>query len=215
LSAIGCNDDRAERADVTIESSLDQRGAMARSTADVLAAIGQRIRSARTAQGMTLQTLAAAASLSPSMLSLVERGRATPSIGSLIVIANCLGVTVSDIMASEPAPNAGVVVRGADQQVVKMASDVIRRIVREDRARGVSIAINEYQPNTGNSERPVSHGGYEYGFVLDGTLTVDVDGTTFVLNSGDLISYSSRTPHKLWNYGADKVRTLWINLKRD
>jgi uncharacterized cupin superfamily protein len=46
-------------------------------------------------------------------------------------------------------------------------------------------------------------------------LTVDVDGTTFVLNSGDLISYSSRTPHKLWNYGADKVRTLWINLKRD
>jgi len=61
----------------------------------------------------------------------------------------------------------------------------------------------------------VSHGGYEYGFVLDGTLTVDVDGTTFVLNSGDLISYSSRTPHKLWNYGADKVRTLWINLKRD
>jgi len=57
--------------------------------------------------------------------------------------------------------------------------------------------------------------GYEYGFVLEGTLSVEVDGTPYVLGRGDLISYSSRKPHRLWNYTDEKVRTLWFNLQRD
>jgi transcriptional regulator with XRE-family HTH domain len=200
---------------VSIESSLQASEEVAQATADILAAIGERIRSARLAQGMTLQALAAASNLSPSMLSLVERGRATPSIGSLVVIANCLGVAMSDLVASGSPANPGVVVRVADQQIVEMANHVIRRIIREDRVRGVSIAINEYQPDTGNSDQAVSHDGYEYGFVLEGTLSVEVDGTPFVLRPGDLISYSSRKPHRLWNYSKHKVRTLWFNLQRD
>jgi transcriptional regulator with XRE-family HTH domain len=200
---------------VSIESTFPATDDVAQATADILAAIGERIRTARLAQGMTLQSLAAAANLSPSMLSLVERGRATPSIGSLVVIANCLGVAMSDLVAPGPPANPGVVVRVADQQIVEMANHVIRRIIREDRVRGVSIAINEYQPDTGNSDQPVSHDGYEYGFVLEGTLSVEIDGTPFVLSRGDLISYSSRKPHRIWNYSKDKVRTLWFNLQRD
>lgn len=200
---------------MSIDGTFSVAEETAQTTADILAAIGDRIRSARLAQAMTLQALASAANLSPSMLSLVERGRATPSIGSLIVIANCLGVTMSDIIAPRPVANPGIVVRAADQQIIETANHVVRRILREDRARGVSIAINEYQPNTGNSDRPVSHDGYEYGYVLEGTLSVEVDGTSYVLTPGDLISYNSRKPHKLWNYGADRVRTLWFNLQRD
>jgi transcriptional regulator with XRE-family HTH domain len=203
------------RQGVSIESTLPAAGEVTQATADILATIGERIRSARQGQGMTLQTLASASNLSVSMLSLVERGRATPSIGSLVAIANCLGVTMSDIVAPGPSANPGIVVRVADQQIVETANHVIRRIIREDRTRGVSIAVNEYEPNTGNSEQPVSHDGYEYGFVLEGTLSVEVDGTPFELGRGDLISYSSRKPHKLWNYGTEKVRTLWFNLQRD
>jgi transcriptional regulator with XRE-family HTH domain len=200
---------------VSIEGSLQASEEVAQATADIVVAIGERIRSARLSQGMTLQALAAAANLSASMLSLVERGRATPSIGSLVVIANSLGVTMSDLVAPGPPADPGVVVRVADRQIIQTANNVIRGIIREDRARGVSIAINEYQPNTGNSDQPVAHDGYEYGFVLEGTLSVEVDGTPFVLNRGDLISYSSRTPHRLWNYTDEKVRTLWFNLQRD
>lgn len=203
------------RKGVSILSTLPATHDVAQATADMLAAIGERIRTARLAQGMTLQSLAAAANLSPSMLSLVERGRATPSIGSLVVISNCLGVAMSDLVAAGSSANHGVVVRVADQQIVETANHVIRRIIREDRARGVSIAINEYQPNTGNSDQPVSHDGYEYGFVLEGTLSVEVDGTPFALARGDLISYSSRKLHRLWNYTNENVRTLWFNLQRD
>ncbi len=185
------------------------------STAAALAAIGARMREARLGRDMTLQALADACGLSPSMLSLVERGRASPSIGSLIVIANALGVPMSELVVDQPADDEKLVVRPSEQKLVETAAHVIRRIIREDRTRGVSIALNEYAPHTGATEKPITHNGFEYGFVLDGKLTVEVDGTTHVLERGDLISYNSRRPHRIWNHGKQQVRTLWINLERD
>ncbi len=185
------------------------------STASALVAIGARIREQRQAREMTLQALAGACGLSPSMLSLVERGRASPSIGSLIVIANALGVQMSELIVEQLADEEELVVRASDRTAIETASHVIRRLIKEDRSRGVSIATNFFFNDTGTTEKPITHDGYEYGFVLDGTLTVEVDGICHILEPGDLISYSSRRPHRIWNRGERKVRTLWINVQRD
>jgi transcriptional regulator with XRE-family HTH domain len=200
---------------VTIEFSPELPDDVAETTASTLVAIGERIREVRQARNMTLQVLADSTKLSVSMLSLVERGRASPSIGSLIVIASALGITMSDLIASEPNADEELVVRASQHHVVETPKHVVRRLIREDRTRGLSIAINEYEPNTGNSDSALSHAGFEYGFVLEGVLTVEVDKTSHILKSGDLISYNSRRPHKIWNYGRRKVRTLWFNLDRD
>ena len=58
---------------VAIETSEEASNA-------VIAAIGNRLRNFRQERQMTLQELADVTDLSPSMLSLVERGRAAPSI---------------------------------------------------------------------------------------------------------------------------------------
>lgn len=164
---------------------------------------------------MTLQALAGASDLSPSMLSLVERGRASPSIGSLVVIASALGVTMSDLIKAEPASDERLVVRASDQRAVETTGHVVRRLLREDRSRGVSVALNEYEPHTGNAIKPLSHDGFEYGFILEGTLTVEVDGVAYQLHPGDLIAYDSQRPHRFWNNGEARVRTLWFNLQRE
>jgi transcriptional regulator with XRE-family HTH domain len=184
-------------------------------TASALIAIGLRIKEIRLARGMTLQTLSDASGLSPSMISLVERGRASPSIGSLVVIASSLGVMMSELVRAEPTPEEKLVVRASETRPIETAQHVIRRVLREDRSRGLSVAVNEYAPNTGSADRPFTHEGFEYGFVLEGQLTVTVEETPYVLEPGDLISYRSRRPHRLWNYSAVRVRTLWINLTRD
>src|SRR3954469_23231674 len=99
--------------------------------ASALTAIGLRIKEIRLARGMTLQSVSDVSGLSPSMLSLVERGRASPSIGSLVVIASALGVTMSDLVAHEPTPEERLVVRSADAKAVETAQHVIRRVLRE------------------------------------------------------------------------------------
>jgi transcriptional regulator with XRE-family HTH domain len=200
---------------VNIATTIKSTDEMTETMAATLAAIGVRIRSARIARSMTLQALADVSGLSPSMLSLVERGRASPSIGSLIVIADALSVAMSDLIVTDSSVKEKVVVRPDDQRVVETAQHVVRRLLREDRARAVSVAINEYAPNTGSAPAPISHAGFEYGFVLDGELTVEIDGTSHQVEKGDLISYSSRRQHRIWNHGKRKARTLWFNLGHD
>ncbi|MGX5773889.1 helix-turn-helix domain-containing protein [Methylorubrum zatmanii] len=196
------------------EPTVATAAEIAENTAATLATIGLRIREARNTRNMTLQSLAAASGLSTSMLSLVERGRASPSIGSLIVIASALGITMSELVASEPTPDEKLVVRAGEPPAIETAQHVIRRLMRDDRARGVTVAVNEYQPRTGSNDRPVTHSGFEYGYVLEGRLTVEVDGAVYILNPGDLISYLSQRPHRIWNHGTTVVRTLWFNIDR-
>lgn len=192
----------------TVDSSND-------ATAMALTAIGSRIKEIRVSRAMTLQALSETSGVSPSMLSLVERGRASPSIGTLVVIASSLGVTMSDLVAADVAPDENLVVRASEPKGIETAQHVIRRVLREDRSRGLSIAVNEYAPATGNADQPISHDGFEYGFILEGQLTVTVDGATYILDAGDLISYSSRRSHRIWNYSNARVRTIWFNLRRD
>jgi transcriptional regulator with XRE-family HTH domain len=190
-------------------------GEIAETTASTLAAIGLRIRELRQSRGLTLQEIADVSGLSTAMLSLVERGRASPSIGSLIVIASALGVSMSDLLVTGAASEEKIVVRASEARVVETAQHVVRRLMREDRSRGVSVAVNEYAPHTGSAEHPITHDGLDHPHLKERVAFVEVDGIKHVLRQGDLIAYSSRRKHKLWNHGKTKVRTLWFNLDRD
>ena len=180
---------------------------------DAIALIGGRIRNLRKMRSMSLRALAESTGISMSMLSLVERGKASPSIGTLMAICSALEVHMGDLLA--PAlVKVEPVSRVAEQSVFRTKEGVQRRILRDDRLNGVEIAINEYAARTGSAPVPVHHEGHEYGIVLDGELTVELDGNTHKLKGGDLISYDSARGHRIWNYTGRRARALWINLRR-
>ena len=183
-------------------------------TENAIALIGHRIRDLRTMKSMPLRELAESTGLSMSMLSLVERGKTSPSIGTLIAICSALDVHMGDILA--PADRAPIepVSRADDQAVFQTKEGVERRILGDDRVNGIEIAINHYLPQTGSAPVPVHHHGHEFGVVLDGELTVELDGKTHTLKRGDMISYDSARSHRIWNYSGEQARALWINLRR-
>lgn len=198
--------DRAALTDAAAETSGE-----AAEHHPVIAAIGQRVRELRGERGLTLQALSEAAGISQSMLSLVERGKASASIGTLFSIATALGVRASDLFDDDAArEHSGLVIRAAEQPLYEIEAGVTWRVVRRDRVRGLEIVVNEYAPGTGSTRSPIQHQGYEYGVVLDGALTIDINDTRHVLRRGDTIAYSSAKPHRLWNYGRTRTRALWI-----
>ncbi len=67
-------------------------------TTEALKGIGSNIRRFRLENDMTLKMLGVATGLSTSMLSLVERGLSSPSIGSLITICSALGIQMGDLV---------------------------------------------------------------------------------------------------------------------
>ena len=143
-------------------------------TEETLYEIGRNIRRFRVERGMTLKMLGAATGLSTSMLSLVERGLSSPSIGSLITICSALGIQMSDLIVQDSQSPKGHLSRVDDQPVISTMEGVARTILRDDKIRGIEIAINNYEPNSGSSEQPLSHAGHEYGIVLDGSVVVEV-----------------------------------------
>jgi DNA-binding XRE family transcriptional regulator len=64
-------------------------------------ALGTEIRARRKALGLTQES--AARPMGRSFLSLVERGRLTPSLGSLLIIAQRLDTSAADILRSVDA----------------------------------------------------------------------------------------------------------------
>ena len=74
--------------------------------ADVSTQLGARIRTLRKEAGLTVRGLAARVDLSPSLISQIERGRATPSVGTLFSIATTLGLSIADLFADPATPAA-------------------------------------------------------------------------------------------------------------
>ena len=75
-----------------------------------LDAVGQKLRRARLAAGISVREMARRVDLSPSFISQVELGRTKPSVGTLYSIATELGVPLDDLMPlaqTEPGTAAG------------------------------------------------------------------------------------------------------------
>lgn len=179
-----------------------------------VAHVGNQIRALRGSRNLTLQALAESTGLSSSMLSLVERGKTSPSIGTLVAISSALGVHMSDLFDDKHEKFQEPVTRMEDQQVYVTALGVKRRVAKIDNERGTELVINEYEPGTGSGAEPIHHSGYEYGIVLEGRLRVEVSGEPYDLKPGDCISYDSMLPHRIVNQGRKHVRAVWVNLDR-
>jgi transcriptional regulator with XRE-family HTH domain len=177
-----------------------------------LTELGGRIRSLRAEQGLTLQTVAERTGLSSSMVSMVERGRTSPSIGTLVAIASALGVHMADLFELEVDGSRDAVQRAAEHQVVETANGVLRRLVQVDPRRGVELVVNEYAPGTASAVQVTHHGGYEYGYVLEGVLTVELQNAVHHLEPGDSIAFESTRPHRIVNDGTVQARAVWVNL---
>lgn len=173
--------------------------------------VGAQIRQIRKRRNMTLQQLGAETGTSVSMLSMLERGVATPSIGTLVAISSALGTHMSDLFDTESAHRSPVH-RLSDQTEVETVPGVLRRLVHNDPTRGLEMVVNEYEAGTSSGTAPTHHSGMEFGIVLTGTLIVQLDGVDHTLGPGDAIHYPSTTPHLISNLGRAKARAIWVNL---
>lgn len=65
---------------------------------EVYAVLGQRIRDQRKARGLKQVELANICDVEPSNLNRIEKGRTNPTIRTLTLIANALGMSLSTLM---------------------------------------------------------------------------------------------------------------------
>ncbi|MGB7094027.1 MAG: helix-turn-helix domain-containing protein, partial [Anaerolineales bacterium] len=77
--------------------------------------VGVRLRELRTERGLSMRALARLSGLSTNALSMVERGKTSPSVSTLYKLSEALEVPITAFFRTEP-PREAIVYRKADRR---------------------------------------------------------------------------------------------------
>jgi DNA-binding transcriptional MerR regulator len=180
-------------------------------TAGAGGALGSRLREQRNQRAYSLRALAAAAGLSPSLVSGVERGAVQPSLASLQKLSAALGTSVAELVAV-PAPACQVI--GGEVVPLDLPVPGVRI---EDLAGGARLLEPQrfsVDPGHGSGGE-YAHDGEEFLYVIEGTLAITLDGREhFDVDEGMSLCFESTRRHRWWNPGTVVTKVLWINTPR-
>lgn len=188
--------------------------------------IGDRLREVRLEAGISQRELARRVGLSASLISQLENGLSKPSVGTLYSIVTELNVSVERVIRgdghtgvapkTEPESISGPLVHPEDRATIDLASGVRWEQLTSEREDGVDFLHTIY--DVGGSSTPetslMRHNGREYGYVISGTLGIQIGFEEYVMNPGDSIAFDSTTPHRLYNAGDEPVHSVWFVIGR-
>lgn len=99
-----------------------------------LKAVGLRIKEAREAKNLTQEDLAALVDLSPTHISVIERGIKAVKLDKFVAIANALDVSADTLLVDVVTRSVDGVTNELSEAIKKYPPDEQRRIVRAIRA---------------------------------------------------------------------------------
>lgn len=195
---------------------------------ETLAGIAGRLREERTKAGISQRELARRLGLSPSMISQLESGLTKPSVGTLYAIVTELDLSLDRLIRGEeyldgertyPAAEEvmPLVVHPGERQSIDLASGVTWEELTATSEDDVDFLKAIYE--VGGASTPdgslMRHHGREYGYVMSGTLGIQIGFQEYELTSGDSIAFDSTRPHRLFNKGGEPVHAIWFVAGRD
>ena len=158
--------------------------------------IGSKIKELRMKNGLTQEELADRSELSKGFISQLERNLTSPSITTLMDILQCLGTSIGEFFNEAP-----------DEQIVFGKQDYF---VKEDTEykNEIKWIIPNAQKNTiepiyltlqaGGSTCPdTPHEGEEFGYILQGTVSILLGNKTYKAKKGESFYYTADKTHFL------------------
>ncbi len=174
------------------QSELEARAG----TDSVARAIGGRIKQGRNSRGWTLDQLAGRSGVSRRMLVSIEQGAANPSIATLLLISDALGIGLPALVDMDRSPVLRVTRAGA--------APVLWRGERGGQAVLVAgtdppdvTELWDWTLGPGESHSSEAHaaGTRELLLVLDGEVELRAGQHAEVLATGDSASFAGDLPH--------------------
>jgi transcriptional regulator with XRE-family HTH domain len=191
--------------------------------------IGPRLREERERVRISQRELARRLGVSPSLISQIESGQSKPSVSTLYAIVTELNVSLDHVFRHAgdgqvtnggsghiPEPEADPVVHPSDRHVIDLASGVRWERLTSHQHEDVDFLHVVYEVGVSSSgdDKLMRHDGREYGYVISGTLKVQIGFIQRELGPGDSIAFDSTQPHRLWNEGDEPAHGIWFVVGR-
>ncbi|HHY96919.1 MAG TPA: cupin domain-containing protein [Acholeplasma sp.] len=174
--------------------------------------IGKKIRALRLGNNLTQEELANRLELTKGYISQLENNLTSPSIQTLFAILEVLGVEVHEFFSKPEDEDANIVFTKDDfyEKAFDDIGSVISWIVPNAQKYEMEPIIIEIKPG-GQSEIDDPHPGEEFGYVLEGQITLVLNKKRYIVKKGETFYYMANKEHYLLNHGHSVARVLWIS----
>jgi transcriptional regulator with XRE-family HTH domain len=168
-----------------------------------LGAFGPRLKNLRLRRGITLTDLAEETGISTSTLSRLEAGLRRPTLEQLLPLARAYGVTLDELVDAPPTGDPRVNLR-------PIACSDGSTILPLTRRPGGIQAYKFILPAGDDNRAPDlrTHEGYDWVYVLNGTLRLVLGEHTLLLHPGEAAEFDTRTPHWFGSTSSGPVEYL-------
>ncbi|MCX5495270.1 XRE family transcriptional regulator [Kaistia dalseonensis] len=161
--------------------------------------IGAQVRLHRKLNNLTVAGLATAAGISNGMLSKIENGQISPSLGTLQTIASTLNVPLTLLFSAyEERRDCSYVKAGQGVVIQRRGTKVGHQYELLGHALAGEIVVEPYLITLTEEAAPYTafqHDGQEFIYMLTGTVDYFHAGETYRLEPGDAILFDSGAPH--------------------
>jgi transcriptional regulator with XRE-family HTH domain len=172
--------------------------------------VGERLRELREARNISMRTLASRSGLSANALSMIERGKASPSVSTLYKLADALGVSITAFFATDIERKQVVFLKADERPHVGFSRGVFEGLGGEQFVGRVEPFVLSLENSANSGSRSITHTGHEFVFCLRGELEYQVERQVFHLMPGDSLLFAAHLKHKWKNPGKNVASAIII-----
>lgn len=173
--------------------------------------IGKRIKRLRLANDLTQDELALRADLTKGFISLLERDRTSISIEALAQVLEVMGSSLSEFFKDLEMGERKVVFGAADRVLVKGRKDeeTIELLIPGAQRNLMDPVLITIEP--GQASIDGGHEGEEFGMILSGTVTLQMEGhRDQKVRKGECFYFKADRPHVVINKHKRTATILWV-----
>ena len=173
--------------------------------------IGKRIKRLRLANDLTQDELALRADLTKGFISLLERDHTSISIEALTQVLEVLGSSLSEFFKTLEMGEQKVVFRSGDRVLVRgdEGEETIELLIPGARQNMMDPVLVTIEP--GQASTDIGHEGEEFGMVLSGTVTLEMEEYKDQrVRKGECFYFKADRPHVIVNKGKRTATILWV-----
>ncbi|QMU76191.1 helix-turn-helix domain-containing protein [Streptacidiphilus sp. PB12-B1b] len=177
----------------------------------VAQALARNVRQFRTERALTLDALAARAGVSRGMLIQIEQARTNPSVGTVVRVADALGVSLARLLDYDQGPVVRLVPQEEAVTLWSTPQGSAAVLLAGVESPGpLELWHWSIRPGEGHDSDAHPAGATEIVRVDAGELLLVVDGVEHSVPAGTTVTYDAARPHGYRNPGTETARLTMV-----
>lgn len=173
--------------------------------------VGELLRELRERRGLSVRTMASNAGFSPSFISQVENGQASPSIASLEKLAACLDITLAEFFQAGASRSSAVVRANERPRLESGWSKAEIESLGAGRGSRLEPVLITLRAGGMSGKHPHTLARDQFIFVIAGEVTLVLEDTETTLGPGDAATISAQALYRFVNASAASAQLLVIS----